>query len=609
MRRVRQLWLSALCVVVGVGVSAPGAAAGSYIVNSCQATSSRSFAAWSISVRPGEMVTAGSNCGIGQGTQTQYYDLREAAALVASTGGSALQAAAGNIAVAQLTAPPAAAIRGIAYRRHIDAANDEFWPGLYADAAVTERCVVTVQSPDCTALASDGDNRAFSFSPGVHQLTLGLTCGNPPCAYGFGTVPAAVIAIYSSEVTIEENTPPTLSPFTITGGSQGFVNGDAVVSFGGSDTLGIRKLEVLRGDDVAATVDGVCVDWSVLPCSEPSAGLGTGASGTKKISDLRLLTGRKTDLRVRATDGAGNVTTSAATTLEYDPDGYTVRNAAGTGLSNAEQRSLRWNAFGDGAPVTSSTAHLCIGTGPAPSDCRDVAVDPQGPLTFSLPNDGSTATAQITITDAAGNTTTSDSYAFSRDASAPAAPSVYLAGASGTDRLVSIGGEAGSQIHAKVCAVGGACTEIPAATAPAVVTAPLPNPGDYDVTATLSDAAGNVSAPTTLRVNRPKPEAEAKSLNLKVRVRSDLRKRTITVSGSVAKHAASRIDLKITGKSASGKTITQTIKLSLTKRGTFSKRLTLPARASRKRPVQLVFIPKARAGYRATRYTHTIKPH
>ncbi|MEH3055139.1 MAG: Ig-like domain repeat protein, partial [Patulibacter minatonensis] len=371
--------------------------------------------------------------------------------------------------------------------------------------------------------------------------------------------------------------------------------------------LGVRKLELLSGSEVVATSNRTCVDWSVLPCSEPSAGLATGAQVSVKVRDTSLRYGAQ-ELRLRVTDGAGNVTTTPAQPIGLENRVPGIWQPSGQGLSSAAERELNWKVDAYDAPITSATIRLCTGTGEAPADCREEAIAPTGPYRFTIGGDGATATARITLTDAAGNSSTSDLIRFSRDASAPAAPVISQTGGTGASRDVTINGEAGARIDAKVCAVGGACADVPTTTAPAVLKVNLPGGGDYDIVATLTDAAGNTSAPGTLRLTRGTVTPEPKSMALAVKVSSNLRKGRIDISGSVAAGSTRRIDVQLIGKSPRGRRVTRTLKLAVPASGRFKVRVKPPRGASVRKTVQLVLTPKPASGWRVTHYTHTIRP-
>ncbi len=197
---------------------------------------------------------------------------------------------------------------------------------------------------------------------------------------------------------------------------------------------------------------------------------------------------------------------------------------------------------------------------------------------------------------------------LSRDATPPTPPTLALAGADGATRTVSIGGEPGSRLSAELCAVGGACTRLADATAPATIPVTLPAPGAYELRASLTDAARNTSAIATLPLVRNAPLAEPKAMNLRVRVASNLKRRRIAISGTLAPGAATRIAVTLVARTSRGRAITKRTTIRVPASGRFSKRLRLPASATSRRVVRITLTPDANDGWRDTRYTHTIRP-
>ncbi|MBO9531844.1 MAG: hypothetical protein J7513_02600 [Solirubrobacteraceae bacterium] len=456
---------------------------------------------------------------------------------------------------------------------------------------------------------SDSTFVSGTFPTGTTQLDLAVYCQQSGCAYGAGPLYDFAIAIYSSEVTIEENTPPSVGALTMSGGGGGYVGRQTKLNFSGSDTLGIRRFELLRDGQVSATVDRTCVDWSVLPCSEPDAGLSASASGSRTVAEAGLYEGKQS-VRVRATDGAGNTALSDAVELTVDTFPWEITGMRGIGPSRDQERVLEWRLSGDGAPIASASARICRGTGPAPADCTDTPINPSGPMQVSLPADGSSATVAITLTDVAGNTSTSPAYLLTRDTVAPAAPTLTLTGSNGTARAVAVAGEAGATIRASLCPAtgGGQCTTLSNATAPATVGVSLGNPGNYDLKVTLMDAAGNVSPTSTLRLTRQATQSELRPFTLSgVDLATSRSKRRITVKGKAPVGSTTRIDAKLTGRTSRGKLVTRKATVKVSANGKYSARIAFPKSATSRRGLKLVLTPRPATGWRATSYRKTIR--
>ncbi len=230
---------------------------------------------------------------------------------------------------------------------------------------VLDECLLTGSNePQCPDGAPSGLDT--TLTAGTTALSIRLRCLQSGCGYvPSGPLYDFAIAIYSSEVTIEESVAPTVGvPSVLGGGSAGWSGGEARLQLSGADTLGIRRFEVLEGDTIVGTVQRSCVDWSVLPCSEPAAGLSTTAAAQVKLSELAIEQNEEHQLRVRAVDAAGNSTTSAPITVGYDTSPRTPMSFLGTGLSNEPTRTLAWFLSGRGAPAVSGTARICTTAGP-----------------------------------------------------------------------------------------------------------------------------------------------------------------------------------------------------------------------------------------------------
>jgi hypothetical protein len=242
-----------------------------------------------------------------------------------------------------------------------------------------------------------------------------------------------------------------------------------------------------------------------------------------------------------------------------------------------------------------------------PAGCTDGVAAPDGRLPLTLPADGSTATVTLTTRDAAGNTWTSETFPFTRDTAPPAPPSLSLAASSGAARTIAVGGEAGARINAKLCTVGGTCTELAAATAPASLSAALPGPGDYDLVATLTDPYGNTSAPSLQRLTLISDPDGPHPVALRAKVISHLRDRKITVRGSVAAGSANRITVRLRGYTASGRRVSSKANIAVPASGAFRRSLRAPKGAVARRGIEVSVRPQPNAGWRTTTYKKTLR--
>lgn len=599
------------CLVVLLTTAFPVAAsAGTFKVRSCGASTSSSPAAWKFVAGNATVLEAGDSCASSVSDTDGHVEFAGSYWLRDRINGPSQASPLGRAAQLELSAPPSAAIVSLSYDRRLQSI-DQGWEIHLQDqrgALLGDDCVVLLAFECANGLR--GNVVLNALPAGVTKLLLGVDCvGDSPCLAGSGPLYDFAIAIYSSEVTIEENVAPSVGAVTTSGAAPGgWFGPDGQLHVSGADTLGIRRFEVLQGDAVVGTIQRACVDWSVLPCSEPAAGLTTNAAASIKLRDLSVEPGGERQLRVRAVDAAGNTATSAPITVGYDTTPRQPWNFSGAGLSSAANRTVKWDVLGLGAPVVSAVAHICTGPQPAQmTNCRDLALGSEPSVSLSLA-DGEHATVRITTTDAAGNTADSEVVALSRDATAPDTPAIALTGSDGATRTVSVSGESGSRITAQLCVVGGACSDVVASAAPETLKIALPSPGNYDLTVRLTDAAGNTSAPATLRLTRSAPLAEPKSIELRVRVTSNLRKRRISVSGSVAAGSTNKITVALVARTRRGRQITKRTTISVPASGRFAKRLRLPSAATSKRVVRITLTPTPNQGWRDTRYTHTIRP-
>ncbi len=599
----------AAIVLAAASSVASTASAGSYKVFSCGASEAVRSDAWQLLRGNATVLQHGDSCASSVSDTDGEINFAGSVWLRDEINGTTRTSPAGLAAQYRLLAPPGGTITALVYDRQLKSIDDA-WEIRLRDQRSQElgdNC-----SLEGIDLCPDGYRHRVSVASmpaGVSSLSLDVSCiGSSVCLAGSGPLYDFAIAIYSSEVTIEENVAPSVGAPSLTGvGSGGWSGAGGKLEMSGSDTLGIRRFEVLEGDAVVGTVQRTCVDWSVLPCSEPSAGLSTSASVSINLSDLSIAPNELHQVRVRAVDAAGNTATSGPVTVGVDTTPRTPLSLIGGGLSNAASRQIGWFLAGVGAPAVTGSARICTTAGPGFGECREQFYDPNGDLFVQLA-DGQQVTVQLTVTDAAGNTAQSQALELSRDATPPPPPTLGLTGTDGATRTVAVGGEAGAKVSAQLCVTGGPCGDLPATTAPASLAVTLPNPGSYELRVTLTDAARNTSPVATLPLTRSAPLAEPKAIGLRVRVASNLRKRRIAISGSVAPGSTSRIALTVVARSARGRAITKRTSIRVPASGRFTKRLRLPAGATSRRAVRLTLVPDANDGWRDTRYSHTIRP-
>lgn len=493
--------------------------------------------------------------------------------------------------VAQLTfrAPASASISHVTYHRRLQSADQAWEVALRAAGANLETCRRQLGQYEC--LDPHGDGVFDSDVPtGSSTLSLSVACVDAPCLYNPFVAYDFAAVIYSSTVTVEENGAPQVGAPVVGGLVNGWFGAAGTLGFSGSDQLGLRRLEVVEGQRVVVTrPNGKCVDWSVLPCAETAVGASAGFAATATSVDLGLGDGEYA-VRARATDAAGNQTLSAPVTLRVDRTAPVAESVSGGGISAAQTRTVDWTAPVGGSPVVGARVKLC--SGPALA-CTFQAAPVEGPWSFDLPQDGALATVQVELTDQAGNIGRTSDVVFARDARAPAAPGLSVARADGAERTLAVT-KADTDVVAylvRVCKAA-ACTES-RVEATGTVPLTLPGYGLYTVEVQLVDGAGNIGPAGAIGLDYQAPQqqpvpipAPRKALALAVKTPKRLGKTSILVRGTVTAGSATRITVTLSGRRPGRKkdvTVSRSIKPSA--RGSWSVRVKLPTRISRRRGV------------------------
>ncbi|CAO3456932.1 hypothetical protein [Azospirillum argentinense] len=233
--------------------------------------------------------------------------------------------------------------------------------------------------------------------------------------------------------------------------------------------------------------------WSVnLATAIPASGtLGLNANGTNAVS-------------VTARDAAGNVSSAGTQTLTIDttaPNAPTVTSAV---LSNSATPTLA------GTAEAGSTVIVTIGgatyTTTATGGTWSIDLATATPVSGSLSLNANGANpVSATATDAAGNTSTAGSQTLTIDTTLPDAPTVTSAALSNSATPTIAGtAEAGSTVTVTVggatyttTATGGTWSIDLATATPVSGSLSLNANGANPVSATATDASGNVSAPGT----------------------------------------------------------------------------------------------------------------
>lgn len=498
------------------GLIAPWSAlAGSYDVRSCAASASKRSDAWAQTVRPGDQFVSGDECS-GGGTNDAWLDYRDARWLRTFDGGSTiLNANVGVAAAWTLSAPSGAALTSIAYRRQLYSADEHWAVRMRHLSAVVDDCVITFERPSCADLGGTTYLREVML-PQVPTLTLEIQCLASPCLYGVGppspnaSQPSAAAVIYSSVVTVEENVAPTAGSLGVNGTVGGWLAPGATASLTGSDTLGLRRLEIVdasNGNAVVGTLTNTgCVDWSVLPCSESSVGLGPGFSGNAPIGTLG---DGEHQLRARAVDAAGNTALGSATMVKVDRTAPVAEPTTPNKAVSAGTAAFAWNgpAAAQYAPITGGRLKICTGPNAGSLTCTwSGAVGASGTANVPLGNNGDITNVQVELTDEAGNVGLSGTVQLRRDTTAPAAPTLTVGGGTPAKAVVNVKTTDADVVAYDVHSCGPAGCVDSRQLPSGAVEVDIPTPGIYTTDIAAVDGAGNVGPTATASIDRRTPD-------------------------------------------------------------------------------------------------------
>ncbi|WP_339760071.1 Ig-like domain-containing protein [uncultured Sulfitobacter sp.] len=255
-------------------------------------------------------------------------------------------------------------------------------------------------------------------------------------------------------------------------------------------------------DDPAATIV-VTVDGIDYPATNNGDGTWTLADDT-----LPTLADGDYPVTVTATDVAGNTSTSAPLTISID-----------TAAPNAAVDALSTN---DATPELTGTVDDPAATVVVTVDGIDYPATNNGDGTWTLADDTLPTLADgdypvtVTVTDAAGNTSTSAPLTISIDTAAPNAAVDALSTNDATPELTGTVDDPAATVVVTVDGIDYPATNNGDGTwTLADDTLPTLADGDYPVTVTATDAAGNTStsAPLTISIDTAAPVATVDALS------------------------------------------------------------------------------------------------
>lgn len=553
-----------LAVALLFGSATSSAIAASFEVRSCAASSSRSAAAWSQTQVSHPRIEGGDWCVSrlqGSDGEVDFGSARWIRPVLPAN--APAFATTGRAVGLSLDAPPASRLTRLSYERRLQSLNAAWTVELRSGTTLLEKCEVPVGAFQCPD--QSGGSLTVDLPPSSTSIDLAAWCA-ANCSYGAGPLYEFAAVIYSSVVTVEENVAPTVGGVGVAGtNAAGWLGAGATASVNGSDTLGLRRLEVVdssNGDAVVgAAVNSGCVDWSVLPCSEPSAGLGVGFSGTVAIG---ALADGAHQLRARAIDAAGNPALSAPVAVKVDRTAPVAVPTTSGGVIAGTSANFAWNApvGTQHAPITAGRLKICTGPTAASLTCTwQAGVGASGSSTVPLGNDGDLTTVQVELTDEAGNVGLTPAVQLHRDTTAPAAPTLSVnTGANG--RAVIQVNTADTDIAGyalRYCGPNG-CADSRRPTF-GFIEVDASSPGQYRAEVALVDNAGNIGPTTVATFDRATtnppppttPPAPRTAIKLTVTKPIRLGSKRVALRGKTQAGSTSRITVSVTGRPAGRK--------------------------------------------------------
>lgn len=244
-----------------------------------------------------------------------------------------------------------------------------------------------------TGSGPGGPNHAAITGLTAETLTLGLECTAPTgqeCITGANGFHAAVATMYAAEVTLEDNTPPTLNTPTGAlwepGAYADFHKGTESVTISAHDTGGgVQSITLAADGQPAKAYEAPCDFTLPQPCPS-STGTQTLALPTTELAD-----GTHT-LTIVATDTAGNQSTIASKqiTVDNNPPPPPIGLTATATQAGSATFTATWTdpPTGQAAPITAATYQVCPTTGSG-SCSAPTAAPPAGPAKVTVPGPGS----------------------------------------------------------------------------------------------------------------------------------------------------------------------------------------------------------------------------
>lgn len=374
-------------------VVAQAVGAGTYMVSACSPTSSTGGLRLVNTFPPG--LTVGNLCGgPATGPNEPQGPTDEGALFTEDSTNTTANIPNGAEAGWSFTAPIGTSITSITYWRSLHAYNQQsLVPGLWTGEGMTlESC----QSPpegthECNSLNNQGPKTFTNLN--ASSLFFGVRCslvgGGEFCVPAGPGERHAQADLYSANVTLSEESSPTVSSISGAGWSGGFLSGQVPLTFSASDYSGIASVEVRSslGGALASALQS-CDYYNAVPC--PVLSQATVTLNTAAVSD-----GAQTLVLV-VRNAAGNTTSVSSQPLTIDNHGPGAPIGLVATLDGARV-VLSWrNPAFVSVPLAKGYVQLCQASCGAP-----LAVASTGLARISIPPAGA-YTVRLYLTDAAG---------------------------------------------------------------------------------------------------------------------------------------------------------------------------------------------------------------
>ena len=385
-------------LLAGLAWAAPGAAAGTYDVVTCDAAPGGVNASWT-PVATDKMGTA-THCPTAG---------REAGGLWAGNAWNVGTIPAFAAAQQKFDAPPGTSIVWFG-ARYMFRRFDPYWRlGVFADTHMLHGCEPAATEPGChfNSQSIDGDS-TWGWQPGqIHQVSTVVACGSGTGCRSDVAAPhgdRAGVRLYSATVRVFDDSAPSLwdtGHGALTNGA--WQRGTQPLWYAGSDNVGFRRTRLYVDGKKLRDDDRPCDFTLRRPCSDVT-------HDAYEVNTSGLADGQHV-ARVEGVDAAGN---AGAVERPFKSDNTppaqprNVRLEGGSGWRRTNRFAISWENPPSAAPIWIAHYALC---NVATNACVNWGRHGEGISSIgdlSVPGPGQ-YTLRITLEDLAGNVSSSTS--------------------------------------------------------------------------------------------------------------------------------------------------------------------------------------------------------